>query len=116
MKPTIGRVVLFTLSDSAVERINYQRKNSQGDLRGNPVQAGEIYPMIISRVWPEETYAGGETVNGQVMLDGNDSLWVTSAARADNGFPGTWHWPVIEAPVAVPLKKPSGNSMPLGLP
>lgn len=45
---------------------------------GNQVSAGDIYPMVIVRVWgstPESC------VNGQVLLDGNDALWVTSRSQ-----------------------------------
>lgn len=35
----------------------------------------------------------GYGVNGQAFLDGNDTLWVTSAPQGDgNGF---WDWPEV---------------------
>lgn len=33
-------------------------------------------------------------INGQVFLDGNDTLWVTSADEGTE--PGQWSWPVKE--------------------
>jgi hypothetical protein len=93
MKPSIGRIVIFTLAQSHVDQIKDQRARNDGRLRGNGVVAGEQYPMIISRVWPEETYPGGMTVNGQLILDGNDSLWLTSVHESETGDPGTYSWP-----------------------
>lgn len=41
---------------------------------------GDIYPLIITRVWGDTPEAN---VNGQVLLDGNDSIWVTSVCAGD---------------------------------
>lgn len=73
---------------------------------GNSVGEGSVVPMIITAVWPDE-YAGNAHlshhapgtqyesafgVNGQALLDGNDSLWVTSAPQHSTGL-GCWFWP-----------------------
>lgn len=50
---------------------------------------GDKYPMMITRVWgdPEPGKPSSATpetnVNGQVFLDGNDTIWVTSVHCAD---------------------------------
>lgn len=45
---------------------------------GNAVAAGDVFPMVIVRVWP-----GGDvsTVNGRVLLDGSDEFWATSRSQ-----------------------------------
>lgn len=67
----IAAVLLYTLTAADAEAIQRTRANSSGAFRGNPVAEGETYPLVVSR-------SSGEFVNGQVLLDGNDSLWVTS--------------------------------------
>lgn len=37
------------------------------------------------------SFANPSGVNGQVFLDGNDVLWVTSVVQGDK--PGQWHEP-----------------------
>lgn len=68
----------YCLTQSDVDQINDQRARSEGKLLGNAVHVGETYPLIISREWPAETCPPLGAVNGQVILDGNDTLWVTS--------------------------------------
>ncbi len=98
MTPTTGRTVLYRLSESDADKINKYRRHADmfamdntdsnpGWQRhvGNNVNAGEIVPLVIVRVWP------GDLVNGQAILDGNDSLWVTSAKEGHAD--GQWHWP-----------------------
>lgn len=105
MEITIGRIVLYELTGQDAMEINRRRTNgpaiaerikkntpvcsvwpigSQAHI-GNKVQAGELYPMIVTRVW-----APGY-VNGQVLLDGNDCLWATSVQEGAGGH--TWQWP-----------------------
>lgn len=96
---TIGRIVLYRLREQDAKAINRRRSAERGAHWpdgaqahfGNPVQAGEVYPMVVCRVWPNE-YGTQPGVNGQVILDGSDSLWVTSAKEGD--LPGEWSWPV----------------------
>lgn len=79
MIPTPGRIVLYTLTEWDVKTIEAQRSVVAG-YRGNPVRPGDVYPLLIARVWSE---AEGGSVNGQVLLDGNDTLWVTSRIEGD---------------------------------
>lgn len=103
MIPTPGRIVEYTLTQQDATAINKRR----GDARksniahdetgaivhfGNSVAAGDAYPMVIVRVWGATAES---SVNGQVLLDGNDTLWVTSAGRGDGER--QWHaYPRVE--------------------
>jgi hypothetical protein len=125
MYPTMGRMVVYTMTEQDAEQINRRRtsgreiaeriKNNSltvGDLDqdevfpamwplgaqahiGNAVTAGESYPCIIVRVWDDEFGTGKPGINGQVLLDANDQFWVKSAGEAPEATPGKWNWPVI---------------------
>jgi hypothetical protein len=100
MEITIGRIVLYTLTEQDAEEVNRRRTTgtkiheriqtdkwplgAQAHI-GNSVSAGEVYPLVVTKVWS----AG--CVNGQVLLDGNDCLWATSATEGTTGH--CWHWP-----------------------
>jgi len=87
MPPTIGRIVNYTLTEMDATKIT-QARTKNLDTGGNAVHAGDVFPLLITRVWgstPESS------VNGQVLLDGNDSLWVTSASVGEG--PGHFAWP-----------------------
>ncbi len=99
MIPSIGRIVEYTLTRQEAESINKRRldavnsevsKTNSGAVvhAGNHVVEGEKYPLIITRVWGTHE---GAAVNGQVLLDGNDNLWVTS--RVEGVGAGQWHKP-----------------------
>lgn len=99
--PTIGRIVHYTLSEADAEQVNRRREDADIYLRkiwpgersgkqvhtGNNVAAGDVYPMVIVRTWgstPESV------VNGQVLLDGNDTLWVTSVGCGEGQRRFVW--------------------------
>lgn len=102
--PTIGRIVHYRLSESDAEAVNRRRDDavaaahnpSHADRqkpmgeqvhRGNRVTAGDVFPMLIVRCWgttPESS------VNGQVFLDGNDVLWVTSVSVGEGDRRFAW--------------------------
>lgn len=122
---TTGRTVLYTLSEQDAEQINRRRTNGSDiaarmkacveskdhDLIfgwpagaqahiGNPAVAGVVVPLVVVRVWPHEFGQDMPGVNGQAILDGNDTLWVTSAredleplAEGQLHRPGMWFWP-----------------------
>lgn len=82
---SLGAVHEYTLTESDVNQIMRKRNDAKTSIKegtvgntgfilhfGNDVQEGEKYPLIITRVWENGL------VNGQVLLDGNDSLWVLS--------------------------------------
>lgn len=104
MTPSIGRIVHYVLSDSDAATINKHRQDatasnvSAGNTgtvvhAGNHVTGGDVYPLIITRVWATGDAVTEQTAcNGQVLLDGNDTLWVTSVTQGDG--PRCW----FEAP------------------
>ena len=90
MRASVGRSVRYVLSAADVHRIEHRRASYHASA-GNPVHVGDVVPMTIVRVWLDEFGAGIPGVNGQAVLDGFDSLWVTSVREGSE--PGTWHWP-----------------------
>ncbi len=89
MKPAlrIGEVVQYHLSPIDVERIR-ERRTTSG--YGNAPYVGELVPLVITKVWPNEFGDGVPGVSGQAILDGSDTLWVTSVGPNLAGSPGTW--------------------------
>ena len=102
MKPTIGRIVIIAISDQQATEINRRRTTGSSIAEriqlghghwplgaqahiGNEVLMGQELPMIIVRVWNDTC------VNGQVLLDGNDTYWATSVLQGE--LNGTWDWP-----------------------
>lgn len=105
MVPTIGRIVHYTLSTSDAEQINRRRTNGHSIRErmeaepkqwpagaqahiGNDAKEGQVFPMLITKVWGETPES---SVNGQVYLDGNDVLWATSVSVGEG--PHTFQWP-----------------------
>jgi len=94
--PTICRTVVYVLTKEDADRVNRRRVMGAGHGStwpegaqahvGNHVDGGQKFPLLVTR-----TFKGYNAVNGQVFLDGNDSLWVMSAKEGT--VPGTWHWP-----------------------
>ncbi len=99
--PTVGRVVLYSLSEQDVGEISRRRTTGHSIAErireaawpigaqahiGNDVRVGDVFPGIVVRTW------GGDCINIQVLLDGNDVLWVTSRNVADEPTPGRHHW------------------------
>lgn len=93
MIPTPGRVVEYTLTEQDAEQIMRRRNDAKAALAagtvgntgfvlhfGNDVAAGETYPLVITRAWGDKA---DSAVNGQVLLDGNDTLWVTSVSQGE---------------------------------
>ena len=108
MKPTIGRIVHYTLTADDAAAINKRRTDFTAHQRtilgtpdpghrgatghiahvGNHAEGGQTFPATIVRIF--ETGIVG-TCNLQVTLDGTDTYWVTSRHEGDR--PGTWSWP-----------------------
>lgn len=95
LKPSIGRSVHYMLTADDADKINRRRTDGPAILDrmaagvwsigaqahiGNTAVAGQVFHMTIVRLWGE-----GETaaLNGQVLLDGNDVLWVTSVTQVE---------------------------------
>lgn len=92
--PTIGRIVHYKLTADDAAKITRQREDKKFDFRGNDVKEGDVFPMLITKVWGSDPTSA---VNGQAYLDGNDVLWVTSAQVGDQ--PHQFSWP-LSAPIA----------------
>lgn len=97
---TLGRTLHFRLHETHAEAINRRRTSSGSIVErigsdkwplcaqahiGNVVSAGDVFQVIVTRVWSEGCF------NGQVLLDGSDSFWVTSVTEGENN--GQWFWP-----------------------
>lgn len=98
--PSLGRIVHYTLSASDAEQINRRRSDAQRNMAehqqaatgaqvhvGNSVSAGDVYPLVITRVW---NHGPGGGVNGQVLLDGNDLFWATSVTEGEGQRHYAW--------------------------
>ena len=105
MEITIGRIVLFTLSEDSAQQINRRRTSGSSIIArikkntddssawplgaqahiGNDVEPGQQFPMMVTKVWSPGC------VNGQVFLDGSDCFWATSVTEGTGGQ--TWAWP-----------------------
>jgi hypothetical protein len=98
----VGDTVLYRLSPNDCHRIGEAAARHGW---GNSPSPGDVVPLIVVRVWPDE-YRGtgwvqrgpsGEKivpesavgVNGQAILDGNDSLWICSAPQHSSAV-GCW--------------------------
>lgn len=91
-KLSVGRIVHYRLSSTDAERIEarraYARAKSDPDPPGgNTVRAGDVVPLIVVHPWSDVV------LNGQAILDGNDTYWVTSAEQGDGTCDGRWFWP-----------------------
>ncbi|MGH3262325.1 MAG: hypothetical protein ACRDNS_10040 [Trebonia sp.] len=105
MIPSIGRIVRYRLGEQSAVEIERRRADARASAIssqhtgaivhvGNPVRAGDVYPMMITRVWDEDP-TEDTCVQGQVFLDGNDVLWVTSVRQGDAEY--QWSEPVRTA-------------------
>ena len=82
----IGSIVYYKLSMDDAGKINRRREHGEEHMFehvrqasgvqvhvGNSASGGTVVPLIVTNVWPDDK------INGQAILDGNDSYWVTSA-------------------------------------
>jgi hypothetical protein len=93
MDISLGRTVHYVLTADDVTTIIRRRSASYVNdaplFYGNAVIAGDICSMVVVRLWPNP--GNRQIVNGRVLLDGNDVLWVTSVEEGT--APGQWFWP-----------------------
>lgn len=99
-RPSVGRIVHYTLTEQDASAINKRRDDAKANLdkhradadgsqvhTGNAVRAGDVYPLVITRVWGDSP---DSAVNGQLMLDGNDTYWVTSTNHGEGERHFVW--------------------------
>jgi hypothetical protein len=89
----IGRIVHYVLTDVDAYEVNRSRNdsymaNSTRAYVGNLARRGDHLPAIVT--WVPNKERG--YINAQVLLDGNDSMWVTTRSYSEELEPGTWHW------------------------
>lgn len=84
-----GRIVHYKLSLRDVMTIQEQRFANPYTGDGTAPKEGDVLPMIVVSVPRADIHP--HLVNGQVILDGNDALWVR-AAREGKAV-GEWSWP-----------------------
>lgn len=100
--PTVGRVVLYSLTENDAIQINQRRRDAVQKYhmhqwqrngtqlhQGNDVNAGDVCAADIVRVFGSTPEA---MVNLKVKLDGNDDYWATSRKVSDEPKPGYYHW------------------------
>jgi hypothetical protein len=104
MPATVGRILHYTLTARDAAAINKRRSDAKKARKGvedgaqihfgNPAASGQVLPLIVTRT------NGDGSVNGQVFLDGNDTLWVTSISEVKDELTygtaetaGTWAFP-----------------------
>lgn len=100
--PTSGDWVTYRLRSDQAAEVNKRRTEAYalpGHIleaggvqlhRGNEAKEGDAFPMLITRVWGAMP---GGAVNGQVFLDGNDTVWVTSVSEGVSV--GSFSYPVF---------------------
>lgn len=93
--PGLGLIVQYTLTSLDAEAIAQRRAAAQLAAANPPhligpsgadVHAGDIYAAVVVRV---RSLDGA--LNLQVLLDGNDTLWVEHVEEGTT--PGHWSWP-----------------------
>lgn len=98
MIPSVGRIVHITISEAMAEEIDKNKNlrntqvyfKSRSSFEGNPVESGDIYPMIITKVWSDEPIEN-TLVQGQIFLDGNYAYWASSVKQGTEN--GQWFEP-----------------------
>lgn len=99
---SVGRIVHIRLTSAQATAVN-RRRTSGEDIAaryesgkwpigaqahvGTPVSEGDMFPILVTAV-PEPGI-----INGQIFLDGNDTLWIRNVAEGSPNEIGTWFWP-----------------------
>jgi hypothetical protein len=91
-KPSVGAHVLYKLCASDIGQIDLHRAqiaHQHNGYVGNAPSIGQVFPAFVVADW-----SGGTYLNLHVMLDGYDTLWVTSRQQGDGE--GQWSWPAAQ--------------------
>lgn len=88
----VGRLVHYQLTESDVTEIYNLRQDAIG-CRANPHEVGQVLPALVVKEWSPNS------LDLQVFVDGNFTLWRTSIARSEIGQEfGRWAPPQREMP------------------
>lgn len=92
--PTLGRIVHYMLAQADADDINRRRTHRGGPVLGqahfgDEAAEGDVLPMLVVAVHDDDKPI--PACNGQVFLNGNDTLWVKYVVEGD--IPGRWMWP-----------------------
>lgn len=94
--PALGEMVLYRLSQKAVQQINRDRQSGIG-VRGNLIKPGDTFAMMCT------AHNVDGSINGQVFLDGNDHFWAVMCTYGPD--PGQWsRRPVAAEAIAAKLE------------
>lgn len=85
-KPSLGRTVLYMLTEDDVRLID--QTVSVGAAR-NRVNAGQQFPAVVVAVFDPSV----STANLKVLLDGGAGAEYWATSRSEGEAPGTWMWP-----------------------
>ena len=82
--PTIGRIVIYKLSEEDAATIQIRRvEGTQASMAlANHAHAGQEFPAMVVRTWGDQP---DSRVNLKVFLDGADNFWATSRGRRPAG-------------------------------
>jgi hypothetical protein len=95
MRASIGRIVIYTISEGDVFRIRHIDKKRDVFDCGKVPSIGAKFPMIVTSVHEDEKE---ECIGGVVFHESNDVLRVVHAPFGTG--PGRWSWPTITHPSA----------------
>jgi hypothetical protein len=87
--PSIGRIVRYVISPDDVKTLNFLISRDRFPLGLSRPSAGDVLPLIITKTSDDV----GDLINGQIILDGDGTLWRTNILGDESKTPGTWHWP-----------------------
>ncbi len=95
---SLGRILHYRLTALDADMVNRRRVDARAHMEankgintgyqyhvGNHARESDICPLMVV------TASDTQQVNGQVTLDGNDTLWVTGKAQGHKN--GQWTWP-----------------------
>ena len=68
--PKLGAVVIYRVPQKVADEVNGLRTTAAHRHAGNKVHVGDELPLIVTKVHEK-------SFNGQLLLDGNDTIWIT---------------------------------------
>ena len=75
--PKLGAIVFYRVSEWDAGRANKRRVEAAQSHEGNMLRPGDRLPLLVTKVSEKK-------FNGQLFLDGNDSLFIEYTKFGDN--------------------------------